>query len=92
MKTGNKRDVLLADRPWYTLEEACRLLGCTLKTGHNQIHMETFPVPHFKLGRRVAVMKEVVTLYFTLKSAEGVTELQKKTRRPVAEFRETCRK
>jgi prophage antirepressor-like protein len=70
----------LEQRPWYTLEEACAMLGYTAKTGHNLIHLETFPVPHFKMGRRVMVMKDVVAHYFEQKKAEGIDELQRRAK------------
>lgn len=65
-------------RPWYTLDEAAALLGHTVKTAHNLIHLETFPVPYVKLGRRVVVMKEVLALYFAQRASEGMAELQKR--------------
>lgn len=72
----------VADRPWYTLEEAAGLLGCSLKTAHNLIHLETFPVPYVKLGRRVVVMKEVIDRYFEHRANEGIAELKTREPRP----------
>lgn len=67
-------------RPWYTLQEAATLLGFTTKTAHNKVHLGAFPVPHFKLGRHVAVMKDVVAAYFEQRSTEGMQQLRQKSR------------
>ncbi len=66
------------ERPWYTLEEAAGLLGCSTKTAHNLIHLETFPVPYVKLGRRPVVMKEVMNRYFEQLSKDGIAQIDKR--------------
>ncbi len=66
------------DLPWMTLEECARQLGMTVKSAHNCLLMETFPVPTYKLGKRRVVDKGVMAEFFRLKREQGLADLAKR--------------
>ncbi len=66
------------DLPWISLEECARQLGMKVKSAHNCILLETFPVPTYKLGKRRVVDKSVMAEFFRLKREQGLACLAKR--------------
>ena len=63
--------------PWLPLEEAARRLGMTIKSAHNCLLYETFPVPTYKIGKRRVVDRLVLDHFFEMKRADGLEQLKK---------------
>ena len=67
------------EKPYYTAQELAELMGITVKSLHNALHLERFPIPTYKLGKIRVADKEVVKQFFALKSVEGLQKLQPKS-------------
>lgn len=67
------------EKPYYTAPELAELMGMTVKSLHNALHAERFPIPTYKLGKIRVADKEVVRQFFAQKSVEGLQKLQPKS-------------
>jgi hypothetical protein len=65
-------------RPWLTLEEASALLGMKPSYAKQLVHIENFPVPVERLGRKVIVMKDVMNEFFRNMSERGLKALRER--------------
>jgi predicted site-specific integrase-resolvase len=77
MVRGRKRKTR---RPYVTLEAAADLLGIKLKTAQNAIANGKFRLPTYKLGKRRVVDRMVISRFFALKRAEGLSVIEKYVR------------
>ena len=73
--------------PWIDLETAAPLFGMRFATLKNQISMNTFPCPTYKLGRRRVIDRAVLAAFFEKQKADGLRRLDEdpkvtKIRRP----------
>ena len=66
------------DTPWMDLKEAARMFGMTVKGVRSAIQAERFPVPTYRLGRRLVVDRQVVERFFAERQAEGFRALQER--------------
>jgi predicted DNA-binding transcriptional regulator AlpA len=60
------------ERPWIALKELADLFGMTLGSARNAIAEQRFPVPTYKLGKRVVADRHVVDAFFATRRAEGM--------------------
>lgn len=60
------------ERPWLGLKELSELFGMTLGSARNAIAEQRFPVPTYKLGKRVVADRAVVEAFFASRRAEGL--------------------
>lgn len=60
------------ERPWLGLKELSELFGMTLGSARNAISEQRFPVPTYKLGKRVVADRAVVEAFFASRRAEGL--------------------
>lgn len=60
------------ERPWLALKEVAELFGMTLGSARNAISEQRFPVPTYKLGKRVVADRAVVEAFFASRRAEGL--------------------
>lgn len=60
------------ERPWLGLKELAELFGMTLGSARNAIAEQRFPVPTYKLGKRVVADRAVVEAFFASRRAEGL--------------------
>ena len=60
------------ERPWIALKELADLFGVTLGSARNAIAENRFPVPTYKLGKRVVADRAVVEQFFAARRAEGL--------------------
>lgn len=66
------------DIPWISLEECYGKFGYrTLKSAHNAISADRFPVDTFKVGGRRVVDKQVINAYFDGHRRRGLEKLEK---------------
>lgn len=62
-------------KPWLDVKQVAPLFGITYETAKNKIALGTFPVPTYKLGRRLVADREVVDAYFARRREEGFAAL-----------------
>lgn len=60
------------ERPWLGLKELAELFGVTLGSARNAVAEQRFPVPTYKLGKRVVADRAVVEAFFATRRAEGL--------------------
>lgn len=60
------------DRPWIALKELADLFGMTLGSARNAIAEQRFPIPTYKLGKRVVADRAVVEHFFSSRRQEGL--------------------
>jgi hypothetical protein len=63
------------DPPWLALEDVCHMYGCGLRSALQAIRAERFPVPTYKIGRRVVIDKDVHAEFFKRKKEAGLAAL-----------------
>lgn len=68
-----RKDTL--DLPWVPLEDAAKMLGVTHGTAKNKIANGTFEVPHYKLGKRIVVDRQVLEEFFAARRRDGFRAL-----------------
>lgn len=66
------------ERPWIGLKELAELFGLTLGSIRNAIAEQRFPVPTYKLGKRVVADKHVVEQFFASRRADGLTQITRR--------------
>jgi predicted site-specific integrase-resolvase len=70
----------MTDMPWVAVKDVCQQYGVTFETAKNKIHMGTFPVPTFKVGKIWAIDREVHHEYFRQIRASGLSALKSTSR------------
>ncbi len=60
------------ERPWIALKELADLFGMTLGSARNAIAEQRFPIPTYKLGKRVVADRTVVEHFFATRRQEGL--------------------
>lgn len=60
------------ERPWIALKELADLFGMTLGSARNAIAEQRFPIPTYKLGKRVVADRTVVEQFFATRRQEGL--------------------
>ena len=63
-------------RPWVALSEVVDQYGMTLESARNSILAGRFPVPTYRLGRRIVIDKEVHEEFFAAHRKAGLQELR----------------
>jgi hypothetical protein len=66
------------ERPWIGLKELADLFGVTLGSARNAISEQRFPVPTYKLGKRVVADRHVVEQFFASRRAEGLRQVTRR--------------
>jgi hypothetical protein len=66
------------ERPWIGLKELADLFGVTLGSARNAIAEQRFPVPTYKLGKRVVADRHVVEQFFAARRAEGLKQVTRR--------------
>jgi hypothetical protein len=66
------------ERPWIGLKELADLLGVTVGSARNAIAEQRFPVPTYKLGKRVVADRAVVEQFFATRRAEGLRQITRR--------------
>lgn len=66
------------ERPWLGLKEVADLFGMTLGSARNAIAEQRFPVPTYKLGKRVVADRAVVEAFFATRRAEGLKAITRR--------------
>lgn len=66
------------ERPWLGLKELAELFGLTLGSIRNAIAEQRFPVPTYKLGKRVVADRAVVEAFFASRRAEGMKAITRR--------------
>jgi predicted DNA-binding transcriptional regulator AlpA len=66
------------ERPWLGLKEVAELFGMTLGSARNAIAEQRFPVPTYKLGKRVVADRAVVEQFFASRRAEGLKAITRR--------------
>jgi predicted DNA-binding transcriptional regulator AlpA len=66
------------ERPWLGLKEVADLFGMTLGSARNAISEQRFPVPTYKLGKRVVADRAVVEQFFAARRAEGLKQITRR--------------
>lgn len=56
--------------PWVEVREICHQFGVSFATAKNQIYVGKFPVPVYKVGKKIVVDREVLALYWERKRQE----------------------
>jgi predicted DNA-binding transcriptional regulator AlpA len=66
------------ERPWLGLKEVAELFGMTLGSARNAIAEQRFPVPTYKLGKRVVADRAVVEQFFASRRADGLKQITRR--------------
>lgn len=66
------------ERPWLGLKELADVFGLTVGSARNAIAEERFPVPTYKLGKRVVADRAVVEEFFATRRAEGMKQVSRR--------------
>lgn len=66
------------ERPWIALKELADLFGVTLGSARNAIAEQRFPVPTYKLGKRVVADRAVVEQFFAARRADGLKQITRR--------------
>ncbi len=61
---------------WIDLKDAAPLFGMSFESIKNAVHLNRFPCPTYKIGRRRVVSRKVLAAYFEKQDAEGLNALQ----------------
>lgn len=69
-------EVTGAELPWYPVDDVCEQYGLTFPSAKHAIAEGRFPVPTYKVGRRLVVDKVVHREYFNAKRAAGLLALK----------------
>lgn len=64
------------DVPWLDVSVVCPQYGYQYNSAKTAIHTGLFPVPVYKVGRRLVIDKEVHRQYFESKRTEGLLALK----------------
>ena len=70
--------------PWIDLKDAAPLFGMTFTTLKNQVSLNIFPCPTYKLGRRRVIDRDVLAAFFEKQKADGLRRLDET---PVAKIK-----
>lgn len=62
--------------PWVAVEDVCGMYGITYQTAKNKIHLKTFPVPVYKVGKKWVIDRQVHEAYFSSRRESGLLALQ----------------
>lgn len=68
----------MMERPWLGLKELADVFGLTVGSARNAIAEERFPVPTYKLGKRVVADRAVVEEFFATRRAEGMKQVSRR--------------
>ena len=66
------------ERPWMSIKELADLFGLTLGSLRNAIAEDRFPIPTYKLGKRVVADKHVVEQFFASRRADGLKQITRR--------------
>lgn len=66
------------ERPWIGLKELADLFGLTLGSIRNAVAEQRFPIPTYKLGKRVVADKHVVEQFFATRRADGMKQITRR--------------
>jgi predicted DNA-binding transcriptional regulator AlpA len=66
------------ERPWISIKELADLFGLTLGSLRNAIAEDRFPIPTYKLGKRVVADKHVVEQFFASRRADGLKQITRR--------------
>jgi hypothetical protein len=66
------------ERPWISIKELADIFGLTLGSLRNAIAEDRFPIPTYKLGKRVVADKHVVEQFFASRRADGLKQITRR--------------
>lgn len=66
----------MTDTPWVALRDVCHMYGVTYETAKNKLHLETFPVPVYKVGKTIVIDRVVHEQYFMHYRNAGLQHLK----------------
>lgn len=66
------------ERPWIGLKELADLFGVTLGSARNAVAEQRFPIPTYKLGKRVVADRAVVEQFFASRRQEGLKQITRR--------------
>ena len=64
------------EKNWMDLKDAAPLFGMSYESIKNAVHLNRFPCPTYKIGRRRVVSLKVLHAYFEKQDSEGLTMLE----------------
>jgi hypothetical protein len=64
------------EKNWMDLKEAAPLFGMSWESVKNAVHLDRFPCPTYKLGRRRVISLKVLNAYFAKQDEEGLKALE----------------
>jgi hypothetical protein len=67
---------MATEKTWEDLKDVADMFGMTFGSIKNAIAADTFPVPTYKLGRRLVVDKDVLKAYFDEQKEAGLNALR----------------
>lgn len=63
-------DVTERERVWLDIKDVCSDFGLSYSTAKNRIYFGTFPVPTYKVGKKIVVDRAVLDAYWQRKRDE----------------------
>ena len=65
-----------SEKPWVEVADVCDQYGLTFPSAKQSIVNEIFPVPTYKVGRKIVIDREVHKIFFELKREAGLLALK----------------
>lgn len=78
-KEGACVDVTDRERHWVEVKHICADFGLSFATAKNRIYFGTFPVPTFKVGKKIVVDRAVLNAYWERNRAEQMAAFSAQT-------------
>ncbi len=66
----------MTNMPWVAIRDVCHMYGVTYETAKNKIHLGTFPVPTYKVGKKLVIDRVVHEQYFMHYRDAGLLHLK----------------
>ncbi len=64
------------EKNWMDIKDAAPLFGMSYESIKNAVHLNRFPCPTYKIGRRRVISMKVLQAYFEKQDAEGLSALE----------------
>lgn len=64
------------EKPWIELSEICEQYGITFRAAKFKVDNGSFPVPTYRVGKKIVVDREVHKRFFELKREAGLLALK----------------
>lgn len=66
----------MSDMPWVAVKDVCKMYGLQYASAKNSIHLGTFPVPTYKVGKLWVIDRDVHEAYFRHMRQLGLASLK----------------